>query len=152
MLQTFIDRIFLTTLFAHNYVSLTPIELSDANIFICNRCFNKRLITFDTAPTDGIKNLTITSQSASQLQLSWQPPTASPCIATKYLVQYTVINQDQCAELNIGPRDYAEVYQTMVLLSGVLVPHSTYTVFVSPKNDAGLGPVTQVTAVTSDQG
>ena len=105
-----------------------------------------------TAPTDGVKNLTVTSQSATQLQLSWQPPTTSACITTKYLVQYTVVNQDQCAELNVGPLDYAEVYQTMVVLSGVLVPHSTYTVFVSPMNDAGLGPVSEITVVTSDQG
>ncbi|XP_072019232.1 phosphatidylinositol phosphatase PTPRQ-like [Amphiura filiformis] len=101
------------------------------------------------APSDSVVNLTIASPSDTSLQLSWQPSTSS-CPPNRYIIHYTFLNQDQCADVNIGPMYYTEVFQTAVLMSG-LVPYSSYKVSVTPKNDAGVGMVTEVEGRTEER-
>ncbi|XP_072027055.1 phosphatidylinositol phosphatase PTPRQ-like [Amphiura filiformis] len=78
---------------------------------------------------------TLTSPLLSTVR--WDPPTAGLCPAEEYLVEYELINKDQCEDVtNSAIIMYGTVTDTETTLTGLL-PHSTYRVYVTARNSGG---------------
>ena len=98
--------------------------------------------------------LNVTSRpSPSELQVTWQETTENNCRETRYHIQYKLLNQDQCLDIEeehtgwtgsfyvFGTKTYATLQQ--------LLPFSTYDVSVSAVNDEGQGVLSSITQRTN---
>ena len=94
------------------------------------------------APGDG---------DSSSLLVIWQAPSGQ-CQTDTYTVRYALRNRDMCQEVN----QEAVMYDGDVTVAQVqineLESFSEYTIFVTPRNSAGVGPEEQGSAHTGQQG
>ena len=110
-----------------------------------------------------VQSLSITDSTSTSLSISWGIDRSNPCYTNDvvYVVEYALVNRDQCEEIGFPQRlDYGVVTDTNgvvtntnVVVSG-LFPHSTYEVYVRPRNELANGTVAfvTVTGVTAESG
>ena len=80
----------------------------------------------------------------------WDVPIA--CSITDYRVEYELTNQDQCQETEDPHRVlFGFVVLTKIALTDLL-PYSTYTVYITPRNEVGLGVTASVYNTTQSMG
>ena len=83
--------------------------------------------------------LNIASDTTAQnaMYVFWDEPIA--CIVTDYRVEYEFTNHDQCQEIEDPQRvllGYAVLTKAAIT---DLLSYSTYIVYITPRNDAGVG-------------
>ena len=91
---------------------------------------------------------TPTPSQSESLTVSWEAP-HPPC-ATEYVVEYQLINFDQCDDTS-GPKIMVDTIEDTSITITELHPYSKYAVFVTAKNHLG-GSETTVLATTSEAG
>ena len=104
------------------------------------------LISFSSAPSGPPQGFTVTSVSATTMELSWQPP---PLHQQNGLVQsYTVAVFE--VDTNTTQQIFRDFMQNSIVLTG-LHPYYIYTVSVAAYT-VGLGPATTITTTTEQAG
>lgn len=88
----------------------------------------------------------------TELSASWVKQTRTPCPVDNYIIEYQLLNQDQCQQDGLPDRTtYGTVDNTEVTLEQ-LIPYSTYRVYVIAVNGAGKGNETSEIQMTSEIG
>ncbi len=99
-----------------------------------------------------VENLHTSEITSNSWILVWDEQTKSKCPTEEYIIQYALLNKDQCETYTDPDREPKETVQdTTVTISGLL-PHSTYQVFVYPKNGLWYGVELPHEDVTKDAG
>ncbi|XP_072041267.1 receptor-type tyrosine-protein phosphatase mu-like [Amphiura filiformis] len=95
-----------------------------------------------------ITGLTLASVSSSELRLTWQPTSENnDCMETGYNVRYTLLNKDQCQEVEAVANNgsYSPSGTGFSSTLSGLLPYSTYVLSVIAYNEAGSGePVIEI--------
>ncbi|XP_072041064.1 receptor-type tyrosine-protein phosphatase T-like [Amphiura filiformis] len=120
------------------------------------RSIAARITTEKTKPSP-ISNLMALPLDRSTMPLvsprvQWTPSTSSPCQAEEYLVEYLLLNIDQCDLVSDSATEmYATVTDTEITLTGSsFLPHSTYRVYVTAKNSGGAAGFKNIDIQTED--
>ena len=104
-----------------------------------------------TAP-GSVQNLNTESISSRSWTVAWNQPTSNNCPTDNYLVEYELLNFDQCYEsVNLTTLFSANVTDTRITFINLL-PYSTYRVSVYSKNDIGKGPKVTIEGDTEESG
>ncbi|XP_033636860.1 receptor-type tyrosine-protein phosphatase F-like [Asterias rubens] len=112
-----------------------------------------REIETDTTVPEAVTGLTISRIRHDQLEVSWTAPgtnTDNPCLAADYLVTYELTNLEQCQKVDDAGVSSLNTPDTSVIIEG-LKAHSTYRVYVTPRNEAGNGTATTSSKITGEK-
>ncbi|XP_072041054.1 receptor-type tyrosine-protein phosphatase F-like [Amphiura filiformis] len=74
----------------------------------------------------------------TDITILWQAPTTH-CAVDRYIVEYRLVNRDQCQHVTDGDRLSAGEFTTLSATIRNLLPFSTYEVYVRAVNDFGEG-------------
>ncbi|XP_038066628.1 uncharacterized protein LOC119736684 [Patiria miniata] len=101
---------------------------------------------------DPVEGLTITPLGHDRLGVQWNASsnTNNSCNATDYHVTYELINLEQCRETSSHDVSTMNVSVTNIVING-LHAYSSYNVTVTPRNEAGYGPMLYQTVQTGEK-
>ncbi|XP_072041090.1 uncharacterized protein [Amphiura filiformis] len=87
----------------------------------------------------------------TDITIQWQAPTTH-CPVDRYIVEYRLVNRDQCQSITDSDRLSAGDFTTLSATIRNLLPFSTYEVYVRAVNDFGEGIEASILMTTSSQG
>ncbi|XP_072047711.1 receptor-type tyrosine-protein phosphatase F-like [Amphiura filiformis] len=115
-----------------------------------------RITTEKTKPSP-ISNLMSLPLDRSTMPLvastvQWTQSTSGPCQADEYLVEYQLLNIDQCDLVSDSSTEmYDTVTDTDITLTGSsFLPHSAYRVYVTARNSGGVADSENINIQTED--
>ena len=92
------------------------------------------------------------ASTATTLTMAWDPQDLNPCPTNDYVVEYALLNKDECEDFDNSERIlFGYVTDEFVVITGLYL-RSTYQVFVYPRNGLGDGVEMSLTSVTEGSG
>ncbi|XP_072027044.1 phosphatidylinositol phosphatase PTPRQ-like [Amphiura filiformis] len=93
------------------------------------------------SPISNLMSLPVDRSAMSWIasKINWTPSTSGLCPADEYLVEYQLLNIDQCDLVSDSATEmYDTVTDTEITLTGSsFLPHSTYKMYVTARNSGG---------------
>ena len=99
-----------------------------------------------------VTSLVSNKTTSTSWTLSWKEQAESSCETDYYIVEYTIINKDQCQEVYPPTwKEYGNITDTKVTILG-LDPYSTYEALVYASNSYGAGKSSSISDQTTESG
>ena len=141
--------------------NVTPEPLFASSSF-CKLMFDRKCLSWILNEIIGpppIRHLHVEAptNNATVLHIHWTMPADNGCSSDEYVVEYRQENLDQCEETSLLPGQtnrltLAGVTTMTHLVVAALQPYSSYTVFVSARNQFGRSRKVNSTKRTSETG
>ena len=99
-----------------------------------------------------VSELYVEPQGPEAFHISWRPPVNNPCPIANYVIMYSLVNREQCEEIepDLDIHDVVTTDQMYILRD--LEAYSTYSVNVMAETEAGVGDALTINKNTTNDG